>query len=104
VDLEKALDLIDGDNWWIEMSHKVISYNMVMYIRKFMMLSNSVYNVVLMCQSLLSKEKVLSYGCSLSPCLFNIFIDDALNYIGVENVHAQMMEKVLIPGLSLQMI
>jgi hypothetical protein len=40
----------------------------------------------------------------VSPYLFNIFIDDVVNYIAVENVHAQMIGKMLIHGLLLQMI
>jgi hypothetical protein len=37
--------------------------------------------------------------CSLSPCLFNIFIDDFLDYISEGNVHAPVIGKMSIPEL-----
>ena len=49
------------------------------------MVSNSVWNMVLMkCQILLIKEKVFRQSCVLYPYLYNVFVDDAINYIGVE--------------------
>jgi hypothetical protein len=37
--------------------------------------------------------------CIVSPCLFNIFIDDIMDYISEGNVHAPVIGKMSIPGL-----
>jgi hypothetical protein len=37
------------------------------------------------------------HGCTFSPCLFNIFINDIINYISKDNLHALTagMRKIL---------
>jgi hypothetical protein len=38
-------------------------------------------------------------GCGPSPYLFNIFIDDIMDYISKGNVHVSVIGKMSIPGL-----
>jgi hypothetical protein len=50
-------------------------------------------------RDIVEQRRAVKTGCSLSPYLFNIFIDDIMNYISESYVHAPVIGKMSIPGL-----
>jgi hypothetical protein len=44
-------------------------------------------------------KRGVRYGCSLSPHLISIFIDDVVDYINEGNTHVPAVDKMSIPGL-----
>jgi hypothetical protein len=99
VDLEKASDSIDREALWFKMRKKGVSDNMVECIKKM-------YNTKFCVKcgghevtDFLEQRRGIRQGCSLSPYLFNIIIDDITDYISEGNVHAPAIGKMSIPGL-----
>jgi hypothetical protein len=45
------------------------------------------------------ERRVIRQGCSMSFCLFNIFIGDVIDFISKGNILAPIIEKMTIPGL-----
>jgi hypothetical protein len=46
-----------------------------------------------------TQTKGVGQSCSLSPYLFNSFIDDIIGYVSKANPHAPTIGDVIIPGL-----
>jgi hypothetical protein len=100
VDLEKAFDSFDREALWFKMRKKGVSDNMVECIKK--MYDNTKF--CLKCggnkvTDFVEQRRGVRWGCSLSPYLFIIFIDDIMGYISEGNVHAPVIGKVSILGL-----
>jgi hypothetical protein len=76
VDLEKAFDSIDREALWFKMRRKGVSDNIAKCIKKM-------YNGTIFCVKcggdevidFVEQRRDVRQGCSLSPCLFNMFID-----------------------------
>jgi hypothetical protein len=100
VDLEKAFDSTDREAFWFKMRMKCVSDNMVECIKK-------IYDDTKFCvkcggdevTDFVQQIRGVRQGCSLSPNLFNIFIDDIIDNISKDNVHAQVIGKMSIPVL-----
>jgi hypothetical protein len=85
---------------WFKTWKKGVSDNMVECIKKM-------YNDTKFCvkcggnevTDIVEQRRDVRQGCSLSPYLFYIFIDDIMDYISEGNVHAPVTGKMSIPGL-----
>lgn len=79
IDLEKAYDSVPRQLLWTAMRNMNIHHKWINIVRK--MYSNTKAKIKI--QNKLTEEirlnKGLKQGCSLSPVLFNIYIDQALN-------------------------
>jgi hypothetical protein len=85
---------------WFKMRKKGVSDNMVECIKK--MYDNTKFCVKCCGNEVtdfVEQRRGVRQGCSLSPYLFNIFIDDIMDYISEGNVHAPVIGKMSIPGL-----
>jgi hypothetical protein len=102
VDLEKAFDSIDREALWFKMRNKGVSVNVMRCIKKL-------YEGIKFCvkcdgdkvTDFVEHRRAVRQGCSLSPNLFNIFIDEMIDYISESNTHAPAVGKMLIPGILL---
>jgi hypothetical protein len=47
----------------------------------------------------IKQKRGVRQGCSLSPYLFNMFIDNIIDYISKDNPHAPAIGLTTIPGL-----
>jgi hypothetical protein len=97
VDLEKAFDSIDREALWFKMRKKgvrehggtyKIIYESIKYCVKYG--GDNVTDFV-------EQRRGVRQGCSLSPHLFNMFIDDVINYIIESNTHVPAVGKLSIP-------
>jgi hypothetical protein len=99
VDFKKAFDSIDRETLWFKMRRIGVGENMANCIK-------IMYECTKFCMKC-GENKVTTFapqtrgvrqGCSLSQYLFNIFINDNMEYINVDNSNAPSIGQT-IPGL-----
>jgi hypothetical protein len=82
------------------MENKCVSDNMVKWI-------SEMYDGIKICvkcgenevTDFIEQTRRVGQGCSLSPYVFNIFIDDNIDYISKDNPHAPVIGTTAIRGL-----
>jgi hypothetical protein len=94
VDFEKAFDSIHRGALWYKLKIKGICNNMVKCIRE-------IYDGIKICVKCGDDEVTdfIEQKRGVSPYLFNIFIDDIIDYITKDNPHAPVVGTTTIPGL-----
>jgi hypothetical protein len=82
VDFEKAFESVHREDLWYKLRRTEISDNMVKCIKEMY----------------LTRLSFVEKRSSLSPYLFNIFIDDIIDYVSKDNPHALEIGTTTIPG------